>query len=270
MISLPCLGSSKCRISFGKAKPKYYVTGRTINIKKRPFSPKFKTKVVLELLSGEKTLAQAAGKHDVTATGLKSRKREFLENASMAFDLRKATKSYKDDISNLRKENDALAKKLGRTTIEQDWLAGRPKTLDSFTGKGPVDSKPCGPAISMTGQCQSMAVNRSSLCHRPKPTGEADLKAMSRVDDIFTNISSTCGCRFMHRKLPEDGFKIRRNKVLRLMNRIGIQAIFPGKKKPTSIKNHAHKIHSYLGFRDIEFFKLKIKATHRARYQLCG
>lgn len=214
--------------------------------KKKTYSPEFKTKVVLELLSGEQTLAQAASKYEITATSLKGWKKKFLENASMAFDLGKATKSFKDEISDLKKENDALAKKLGKTTVERDWAVGKLRSLGSSTKKGLVESKLSNPSISITRQCSLMGINRSSLYYKPKPTGESDLKAMQRIDDIFTNISSTYGYRFMHQQLLEDGFKIGRNKVLKLMNKMGIQAIFPKKRKLTSIKNHEHKVYPYL------------------------
>ena len=75
--------------------------------KKRTFSADFKTKVVLELLSGDQTLAQVATKHEVTPISLKAWKKQFLENASMAFDVGKATQSFKEEIATLKNENDA-------------------------------------------------------------------------------------------------------------------------------------------------------------------
>lgn len=118
------------------------ISGEKTSNKKKTYSPEFKTKVVPELLSGERTLAQVAGKYEITAASLKSWKKKFLDNASVAFDLSKATKSFKDEIADLKKENDALAKKLGKTTIERDWAAGKPRGLGSSTRKGLVESKP--------------------------------------------------------------------------------------------------------------------------------
>ena len=84
--------------------------------------------MVLELLSGDQTLAQVATKHEVTPISLKAWKKQFLENASMAFDVGKATQSFKEEIATLKNENDALAKKLGKTTIERDWAVGKLKS----------------------------------------------------------------------------------------------------------------------------------------------
>jgi len=213
--------------------------------KKRTFSADFKTKVVLELLSGEKTIAQVASKYEVTAKSLIDWKKRFLENASMAFDVGKATQSYKEEIADLKKENDALAKKLGKTTIEKDWAVGKLKSLDSSTKRDLVEFKQTKPTLSLTRQCEIMEINRSNLYYHPKPISAKDLMIMNRIDKVYTDISSTYGYRFMHQQLLEDGFSIGKNKVLKLMNKMGVQAIFPKKRKHTSIKNHEHKIYPY-------------------------
>jgi len=169
--------------------------------KKRSFSAEFKAKVVLELLTGEKTLAQVASKYEVTARSLQAWKKKFLENASMAFDLGKATQSYKEEISDLKEENDALAKKLGKTTIEKDWAVGKLVSLDLLSKKSLVESKLENSVLSLTRQCDFMGLNRSGLYYTSKPTSDKDLKIMNRLDEIYTDISSTYGYRFMHQQL---------------------------------------------------------------------
>ena len=217
--------------------------------KRRTFSAEFKTKVVLELLSDEMTVAQVASKYEITAKSLADWKKQFLANASLAFDVAGATQSYKDEIEELKEENDALAKKLGRTTIERDWAVGKLKSLDLSNKKDLVDSKLN--EIPMTRQCELIDLNRSTLYYEAKPIQEYDIKVMKRLDEIYTDISSTYGYRFMHQQLLQDGFIIGVNKVNRLMNQMGIQAIFPRKRRLTSVKNQQHKIYPYL-LRDVE------------------
>jgi|GEM_PF-2159448 len=53
--------------------------------KKKTYSADFKAKVVLELLSGEQTIAQIASKYEISAKSLIEWKKQFLENASLAF-----------------------------------------------------------------------------------------------------------------------------------------------------------------------------------------
>ena len=219
--------------------------------KKRTFSPEFKTKVVLELLSGEQTAAQVASKYEITPNSLKQWKKKFMENASLAFDVGKATQGFKDEIEQLKKENDALAKKLGKTTIEKDWAVGKLRSLDSSTKRSLVESKLPEPGVSVARQCELMELNRSNLYYKPKPMSSKDLAIMNRIDEIYTDISSTYGYRFMHQQLLEDGYSIGKNKVLKLMGLMGIQAIFPRRRKLTSIKDREHKVYPY-ALRELE------------------
>jgi len=220
--------------------------------KRRTFSAEFKTKVVLELLSGELTTAQLASKYEITGKSLTDWKKQFLENASLAFDVGGATKAYKDEIEELQEENDALAKKLGKTTIERDWLEKKLNSSVSLNEKRVLVES--GLKLSKTRQCELLSLNRSTLYYEAKPICDYDLKVMSRIDEIYTDISSTYGYRFMHQQLLEDGYHVGLNKVNRLMNAMGIQAIFPKKRKLTSIKNHEHKIYPYL-LRNLEIKK---------------
>ena len=217
--------------------------------KRKSYSAEFKTRVVLELLGGEETVAQIASKYEITPKSLIDWKKQFLENASLVFDVGSATKAYKDEIEELKTENDALAKKLGKTTIERDWAVGKLKSLGLSNKKDLVTPKLKN--LSMARQCEIIDLNRSTLYYEPKPISDNDLKIMKRIDEIYTDISSTYGYRFMHRQLLEDGFSIGVNKVNKLMNTMGIQAIFPKKKRHTSIKNYKHKIYPYL-LRELE------------------
>ena len=84
-----------------------------------------KAKLVLELLEGDKTLNEVASQYEVLPKSLMDWKRQFLTNASLAFDKSAVVKEYKDQISELEKQSDTLAKKVGTLTIERDWLEGK-------------------------------------------------------------------------------------------------------------------------------------------------
>ena len=85
------------------------------------FGAEFKTKIVLELLEGELTINQIASKHNITVKVFRTGKNNFLENASLAFDVAGATKTYRDEIEDLKQENEQLAKALGKTTVRADF-----------------------------------------------------------------------------------------------------------------------------------------------------
>lgn len=97
--------------------------------KRRSFTPEFKTKVVLEALSGIKEINELASDHKILPNLIRNWKREFLENASKAFDT-KADKKVAEAINELQSENDELAKKVGRQSVQIDWL--KKKSEDMF------------------------------------------------------------------------------------------------------------------------------------------
>lgn len=95
-------------------------------MERRSFTPTFKTKVVLELLRGERELNEIAAAYEIAPNQLRSWKSEFLENAETVFD-RKRDSKLLDELSAKQREADQLAKKVGQMTIEIDFLK---KTLE--------------------------------------------------------------------------------------------------------------------------------------------
>ena len=117
--------------------------------------------MVLELLKEEETAASIASRYGVTVQTLNQWKKKFLENAILAFDVGEATKEYRQRIEKLEKENEALAKSLGKTTVERDWAVGKLRSLDSSNKRCLVDSKLSN--LSLTRQCKLLGLNRSGL-----------------------------------------------------------------------------------------------------------
>jgi len=209
--------------------------------KRKSYSADFKTKVVLELLREEEPVAKIASKYDISVQTLNQWKKKFLENASLAFDIGEATKEYKEKIEKLEKENEVLAKTLGKTTIERDWAVGKLKSLDLSNKKSLVQSKL--KSLSVARQCELLGINRSSLYYRPKGFKPYDLTIMRRIEEIYSDMASY-GYRRIHAKLKEEGWQIGHNKVHRLMRILGIEAIHPKRRKATF--NKEHKVYPYV------------------------
>lgn len=207
------------------------------------FSAEQKTKIVLELLKEDQTVAQLATKYQITAKSIQNWKKQFLENAAIAFEPARAVSEFKNEIDELKKENDALARALGKVTVERDWAAGKLGDLDLSNKKDLVDSK--FNAISMTRQCEMIGISRSSLYYKPKPMREYELMLLHKIDEIYT-LNPEYGYIMIHRELLEDGITVGRNKVLSSMRILSISAIYPHKKKLTSIKHSQHHIYEYL------------------------
>lgn len=197
--------------------------------KKKTYSAEHKSKIVLEMLTGEHTIAQIASKYEISAKSLIDWKKQFLDNASLAFDVSGATRAYKDEIEELKVENDALAKKLGRTTIERDFLEKKLESSVSLNNR--KDMVGTEHNISIARQCELLSVVRSSFYYEPKPTSDYNFALRLQIDKVFTQVSSSYGYRMMHQQLLEDGYTVGVNKVHRLMNKMGLEAIHPKKKR---------------------------------------
>ena len=86
-------------------------------MKRRKFTSKFKTKVVLEALSERYTLAQLAERHQLHPNQISQWKHQFLSNAELVF--KKGSKSRKDEASD---EKNRLLQAIGKLKVENDFL----------------------------------------------------------------------------------------------------------------------------------------------------
>ncbi len=68
---------------------------------------------------------------------------------------------------------------------------------------------------------------------------------MHAIDEIATD-NSEYGYRFIHQQLLEDGYGIGKDRVLKYMQFMGIQVIYPRKRTLTSLGHPEHKIYKYL------------------------
>ena len=211
--------------------------------KGQTYTPEQKAKVVLELLKEEKTLGEIATQYKVTPKTIQNWKKEFLANASKAFESDNNAKENKEKLEKLTQENDELAKALGRTTVERDWAVGKLKSLDLSDKKDLVDSKLT--TLSMTRQAALVDLNRTTLYYKPVPFSSSNLRILNQIDEIYVD-NPEYGYRMIHQQLLEDGYNIGNNRVLKYMGILGIQALYPQKKRITSIKNSEHPIYPYL------------------------
>ena len=199
-----------------------------------------KAKVVLELLSETQTISQLATQYNVTPKTIQNWKKQFLSNASRAFE--EDVKQSQEEIAKLRQENDALAKTLGRTTVERDWAVGKLKSL-GLSKKDLVDPKLT--TLPMTRRTALLGISRSSLYYKPVPLSDTNLAILNRMDEIYTD-NPEYGYRMIYQHLLEDGYHIGNNRVLKYMGILGIQALYPHKKRNTSIRQKQHPIYPYL------------------------
>lgn len=220
-----------------------------MSVKRKTYSADFKAKLVLEVLEGEKTVNEIASSYGVIPLSLRNWKKQFLENMSLAFDKSTVVKEYKDEIETLQYEKDAIAKKLGETIVEKDFLVEKLKSLASSKERRVLVDTELN--ISLNRQCQLLDVNKSSLYYIPtKPFSRGkDLKVLDAINNIYSDFPSY-GYRRIHAQLLREGHSIGKKFVKKAMKYMGIEALYP--KPKTTIANKEHYKYPYLlkDFRD--------------------
>ena len=97
--------------------------------------------------------------------------------------------------------------------------------------------------LSISRQAGVLGISRGSVYYQPRPTSDADLKLMRRIDELHMELPFA-GSRMLQGLLVQEGFKVGRLHVATLMKRMGITALY--RKPNTSKPAPGHKIYPYL------------------------
>ena len=211
--------------------------------KRTVYTAEYKTRLVLEVLKEDKTLAEIASANKITPLNLRNWKKIFLANAEMAMEPSKAIKEYKEANTKLQVEVGEYAKKVGRLTIEKDWLVGKLKDLD-LSKKLEIVDESKSKVMSVVKQCALLHLSRSNIYYAPV-VNEHKLAIKEEIKSIFEEIP-IYGAKKVHCQLKENGFNISLNTVTAYRKELGLRAIL-AVREPTSLTqaNIAHPKHSY-------------------------
>jgi len=124
-------------------------------MKRKQYGPKFKAKVAVEAIRGERTLSQLASQYHVHPVQIGQWRKTALEQMADLFVDGRKRKRADGDV-----EKDALYEEIGRLKVELDWLK---KKLVCSTSERRNLVEPAHPEISMRRQCELLGVNRSGL-----------------------------------------------------------------------------------------------------------
>ena len=97
--------------------------------------------------------------------------------------------------------------------------------------------------LSVVHQCELLEIHRSGLYYKPKGESLENLQMMELMDKQYFN-TPFYGCRKMAVWLVNQGFKVNRKRVKRLMKLINWQTIY--REPRTTICNQEHKKYPYL------------------------
>jgi putative transposase len=160
-----------------------------------------------------------------------------------SFDKSTVVKEYKNEIEELQKSNDNLAKKVGNLTIEKEFLEGKLESLvSSKNRRNFIDTEL---PISLNKQCKLLNISKSSLYYQPvkKFSSEGELELLNAINDIYSEFPHY-GTRRIVTALQNIGINIGRKLVRSAMKYMGIEALYP--KLKTTIPNKEHYKYKYL------------------------
>ena len=193
---------------------------------RRNFSAEFKTNLVLQLLKGEKELNVLATENQIQPNLLRNWKKEFLANASLAFDNKRAD-TLPEKLAEERKENAAYAKKVGQLTMQVDWLKKNLKKLSDLTTRvNLVRSLSTTKELPVSTGAKLLDINRTSVYYGGLPVSQEELECKVIIDHLHTD-NPTWGARQMSAQLKLRGYHVGRRKAGRYMREMDITPIYP-------------------------------------------
>ena len=97
--------------------------------------------------------------------------------------------------------------------------------------------EPDNKKISVLRQCELLGINRTGLYYRPRSEGVEDGNLMRLIDEQYT-MTPFYGYRRMTVYLQNLGFRVNHKRVLRLMRKLGLEAIYPKPNLSKPGKDH--------------------------------
>ena len=209
--------------------------------KKTTYSTELKTRLVLEVLKGERTLNEIASANNIIPKNLQNWKATFIANAELAMEPSKAVKEYKDENRELNAKLDEYAKVVGKMTVERDWLQGKLKGLDLSDKQALVETKP--KTISLSKQTKLLGICRSAFYNTPV-VNKKKIAIKKQIEKIFEEIP-IYGEKKVHQQLLEDGFSVSLNTVSKYRKELGLRAVLAVRPISTTVADKQHPKYSY-------------------------
>ena len=99
-----------------------------------------------------------------------------------------------------------------------------------------------GHQLSITRQAKLLDISRGTVYYQPKPISPRNQALMNRIDRLHLELPFA-GARMLRDLLRQEGHKVGRSKVSRLMKLMGIEALY--RKPKTTRKHPEHKVYPY-------------------------
>jgi len=113
--------------------------------------------------------------------------------------------------------------------------------------------EPDNTSIPVCRQCELLDLNRSSLYYRPRRDTEYNELLMKLIDQQYIE-TPFYGIDKMTKWLGRQGHHVNHKRVRRLMRQMGLEAVYPRRKRGLSTPDKQHRIYPYL-LRDVEIIR---------------
>ncbi len=209
--------------------------------KRNHYSAQMKFQVALEAVKGVKTINQVASEYGAHPNQVSRWKRQLLEEGTKVFGAGNV-----HELREQERREAELYEQIGRLKMELEWL--KKKLPDSVEEKRAM-IETSHPEIRR--QCELIGLNRSTLYYMQATESPLNLHLMRLIDEQHTR-TPFYGYPRMTAWLQRQGYEVNHKRVQRLMQKMGLQAIYP--KPRTSVLANEHKIYPYL-LREVEIVR---------------
>jgi putative transposase len=124
-------------------------------------------------------------------------------------------------------------------------LTGSKKNLDLTLEQKRMAVEPDNKQIAVYRQCELLGLSRSSLYYKPCRDTQYNERLMRLIDEQYVK-TPFYGIDKMTESLRRLGHQVNHKRVRRLMRQMGLEAVYPHRKRALSLPDSQHKIYPYL------------------------
>ncbi|MDV3350863.1 IS3 family transposase [Leptothoe sp. LEGE 181152] len=200
--------------------------------KPRNYSSEFKAKVVLEIVSGQRSVSEASRAHKVHTSVINRWRNEFLKQAHLAFGGKGGGNESAERIAELERMVGRLTMELAVAKKASDNVESERKRtmIEQLKGEYPIQVI-----------CDVIGYSRSRYYYRStsdKQTQEEELK--KAIIDVAGRYP-TYGYRRITKQLQREGWRVNHKRISRLMRELGLLEKRRIRRKRTTNSVHGYK-----------------------------